>query len=444
MATVQVPLVKCSFGSRRTSIIGAALHQQHRQLRQRRQPTAAQAAAATQSPPRAEANSRSPEPQATAAVVPGASRSLQRAQQAVLDALTGVEGRGKGGLSAEARTQFDAAVAVLEADGGLQAPTTSPLLEGRWRLVFTTRPGTASPIQRTFTGVEAFSVYQDIELADGSEARVCQVVDFGDSVGYLKVEAEASTDSRPLPGFTPREGKGLPFGILGVSSAEPPARRDLRIDFQAAFYLKALPFKVPYPVPFQLLGDERKGWIDITYLAPDGSLRLSRGNKARHARLLEALAQRRGRNDAEILQLVEEVVASGSGVAAPAASPLAGGTWRLLWTQQGDTANPLQKALADKVDNFQILRPEGRLENLVCLAPGVRVRACASCAAEPGATRTSVDIDQVLLELGPLKLPLPIKTDGRGFVEWSYLDEDFRITQGNKGSVFIHTRESSA
>lgn len=195
MATVQVPLVKCSsFGSRRTSIIGAALHQQHRQQWQRRQPTAAQAAAATQSPPRARATSRSPEPQATAALVPGASRSLQRAQQAVLDALTGVEGRGKGGLSAEARTQFDAAVAVLEADGGLQAPTASPLLEGRWRLVFTTRPGTASPIQRTFTGVEAFSVYQDIELADGSEARVCQVVDFGDSVGYLKVGACSTFD----------------------------------------------------------------------------------------------------------------------------------------------------------------------------------------------------------------------------------------------------------
>jgi len=41
-----------------------------------------------------------------------------------------------------------------------QAPTTSPLLEGRWKLLFTTRPGTASPIQRSFTGVEAFSVFQ--------------------------------------------------------------------------------------------------------------------------------------------------------------------------------------------------------------------------------------------------------------------------------------------
>lgn len=48
---------------------------------------------------------------------------------------------------------------------------------------------------------------------------------------------------------------------------------------------------------------------------------------------------------------------------------------------------------------------------------------------------------QVVLELGPLKLPLPVKADGRGFVEWLHLEEDFRISRGNKGSVFIHTRE---
>ena len=36
---------------------------------------------------------------------------------------------------------------------------------------------------------------------------------------------------------------------------------------------------------------------------------------------------------------------------------------------------------------------------------------------------------QVVLEVGPLRLPLPIKPDGKGFVEWLYLDEDFRITR---------------
>ena len=39
------------------------------------------------------------------------------------------------------------------------------------------------------------------------------------------------------------------------------------------------------------------------------------------------------------------------------------------------------------------------------------------------------------------RLSLPIKSDARGFVDWLYLDEDFRITRGNKGSVFVHTRE---
>lgn len=29
----------------------------------------------------------------------------------------------------------------------------------------------------------------------------------------------------------------------------------------------------------RLLGDERKGWVDITYLSPSGAFRLSRGNK---------------------------------------------------------------------------------------------------------------------------------------------------------------------
>lgn len=55
-----------------------------------------------------------------------------------------------------------------------------------------------------------------------------------------------------------------------------------RILFQfdrAAFSLKFLPFKVPYPVPFRLLGDEAKGWLDTTYLSNSGNLRISRGNK---------------------------------------------------------------------------------------------------------------------------------------------------------------------
>lgn len=41
-------------------------------------------------------------------------------------------------------------------------PTARPAIDGKWRLLYTSRPGSASPIQRTFTGVEAFSIYQEV------------------------------------------------------------------------------------------------------------------------------------------------------------------------------------------------------------------------------------------------------------------------------------------
>ena len=71
----------------------------------------------------------------------------------------------------------------------VQAPTNSALLEGRWRLLFTTRPGSASPIQRTFTGVDAFTVYQEILLGGPVGARVNNIVDFGGKIGQLKVQS---------------------------------------------------------------------------------------------------------------------------------------------------------------------------------------------------------------------------------------------------------------
>lgn len=55
----------------------------------------------------------------------------------------------------------------------------------------------------------------------------------------LKVEAEASTESRPREGFTPRRGAGLP--LFGKSQTGPPAKPNMRIDFQfdqAAFDIR--------------------------------------------------------------------------------------------------------------------------------------------------------------------------------------------------------------
>lgn len=59
---------------------------------------------------------------------------------------------------------MDKAVEALESDGGVPNAASSPLVDGSWRLIFTTTPGTASPVQRSFVGVDGFAIYQDIDL----------------------------------------------------------------------------------------------------------------------------------------------------------------------------------------------------------------------------------------------------------------------------------------
>ncbi|CAM9391822.1 unnamed protein product [Heterosigma akashiwo] len=202
------------------------------------------------------------------------------AEAALLETLAALTRRGAGADAAAAERVAEQ-VAVLERTQGIPDPADYPGLNGRWRLLHTTTPGTASPIQRSFVGAAAFSVFQDIDLASPDRPTVANVVEFG-SLGVLTVEALASTAARPLPGFVPRRGDGkiLGLNIFGVSSTEPPANPKQRIDFKfdyAAFDFNFLPFAIPYPVPFRYLGDEVTGWIDITYLSE--SLRIARGNK---------------------------------------------------------------------------------------------------------------------------------------------------------------------
>ena len=59
---------------------------------------------------------------------------------------------------------MDKAVETLEEDGGVTGAASSPIVDGSWRLIFTTTPGTASPVQRSFVGVDTFAIYQDIDL----------------------------------------------------------------------------------------------------------------------------------------------------------------------------------------------------------------------------------------------------------------------------------------
>ena len=198
------------------------------------------------------------------------------------------ENKGRGAkLSANILGDIEEAIAKLESStASIQNPIESPYIDGCWKLLYTSSPGTNSPIQRTFTAFDGVSVYQVVNVLDSTKSflpnnvpDVSNIVCFGDT-SRLRVTALASTVNKPL--ITPRKGDGKIFGlnIFGISSDNQPRNPTERIDFafqDARFEFKNNPIVIPYPVPFKLLGDEAKGWIDNTYLSEN--LRIARGNK---------------------------------------------------------------------------------------------------------------------------------------------------------------------
>ena len=68
---------------------------------------------------------------------------------------------------------------------------------------------------------------------------------------------------------------------------------------------------------------------------------------------------------------------------------------------QTKDANPLQRALAGNVRTTQTLM-DGELRNFSFLAPGVSVRTLGQCSTATK-ERTSVELKDVWLQLGPLK-----------------------------------------
>jgi hypothetical protein len=176
-------------------------------------------------------------------------------------------------------------VAELQAESTLAEVVPADRLNGNWRLLRTSRsdfdwrnplgrrtdgstPGlegflasitgstpaptpSSSPIQRAVT--DAFTVTQDIRSVVAIESG--------------RVEQAVKT----------------PLGVLHLNAAAKydPASASRRINFAFdegyfEFRQAGLP-RLPYPVPFRLLGKEAEGWIDTSYLSD--RLRISTGNK---------------------------------------------------------------------------------------------------------------------------------------------------------------------
>jgi len=199
----------------------------------------------------------------------------------------------------EEEAALEAAVQALEADGGrfgeadLKEDPGLAAIEGEWELVYISKsqfslssplgqrvdgsaPGlealfkaassaagapssssaSSSPIQRAVTSLSGVRVTQTVALPGGAEdreqGRCDQRVEALD--GALTLELRAGAEP---------EGARLNFSFeKGTIGFRTPWGQAL---------------SVPYPVPFKLLGDEARGWLDNVYLSD--RVRLARGNK---------------------------------------------------------------------------------------------------------------------------------------------------------------------
>ncbi|GMP92011.1 hypothetical protein CsSME_00042424 [Camellia sinensis var. sinensis] len=330
-------------------------------------------------------------------------------ENSLIVALIGIQGRGRS-ASPQQLQEVERAVQVLEGLEGVPDPTSSSLIEGRWQLMFTTRPGTASPIQRTFVGVDFFSVFQEVYLRT-NDPRVSNIVRFSDAIGELKVEAAASI----------KDGKRILF----------------QFD-KAAFSFRFLPFRVPYPVPFRLLGDEAKGWLDTTYLSNSGNLRISRGNKGTtfvlqkktepRQRLLAAISTNTGVREAidEFILLTKNV--------AKGEPELLEGEWQMIWSSQMETDSWLENA-ANGLMGVQVVKSNGKLKFLVDILLGIRF-SMDGTFVKSGTNTYDVIMNDGAILAG--QFGVPVEMESKFKLELLYTDEKIRITRGYNNIIFVH------
>ncbi|KAL0435482.1 UNVERIFIED_CONTAM: putative plastid-lipid-associated protein 12, chloroplastic [Sesamum radiatum] len=335
-------------------------------------------------------------------------------ENALINALIGIQGRGRSASSPQLQ-EVERAVQKLENLEGVADPTGSSLIEGRWQLMFTTRPGTASPIQRTFVGVDSFSVFQEVYLRT-DDPRVSNIVKFSDVIGELKVEWRQS-----------KMGNGSSSGLT-----EQP--------FPSNFSS----FKVPYPVPFRLLGDEAKGWLDTTYLSQSGNIRISRGNKGTtfvlqketepRQRLLSTIS-----NGGDVRKAIDEFITLNQSKG-KSELEVVEGEWLMIWSTQEVTESWIENA-AKGLMGKQIIRPNGDIKFLVDILFGFKFSMTGKYA-KSGFNTYDVTMDDAAIVAGPYGIPAEMET--KFTLELLYTDENIRISRGYGKILFVHVRVDAA
>ncbi|XP_014618940.1 probable plastid-lipid-associated protein 12, chloroplastic isoform X3 [Glycine max] len=182
-----------------------------------------------------------------------------------------------------------------------------------------------------------------------------------------------------------------------AASIEDGKRILFRFD-RAAFSFKFLPFKVPYPVPFRLLGDEAKGWLDTTYLSSSGNLHISKGNKGTtfvlqkqtepRQRLLTAISSGKG-----IKEAIDELISLKQNIGQE--PELEDGEWQMMWNSQTVTDSWIENAVNGLMGK-QIIRKNGGIKFLVDILLGLKFSMSGNFVYSDEKLRVSRGINNVI------------------------------------------------
>jgi len=207
--------------------------------------------------------------------------NAQAGEETLLKLLSssGVEGRG---VSLTASDDEEVHRLATELEQKLEEATLdedtndSPLLPGRWRVLYQGKPG----VKTEFLSIDSWKKYlsgegpspiQNLVAGSGSVSRLYQVVQLGEGTA-------GQTGGRILNVID-----ASPAAVVAIEALLENKPQPNRLGFRfsgGTILLRTLwngTLALPYPVPFDLLGDNAKGWLQTDYITDN--LRLSRGNK---------------------------------------------------------------------------------------------------------------------------------------------------------------------
>lgn len=175
-----------------------------------------------------------------------------------------IAGKNRGLLATEIdRVKVLSAIEQLEDHNPNPHPLTTPeLLEGNWRLLYTTSKG--------ILGLDRFPILQLGQIYQCIRVEESKLYNIAEIVGVPLLEGLVSVAARFEPVSEKRVNVKFERSILGLQKFigyRSPNQLIKEIETGKKFF----------PFDFGIENREQKGWLDITYL--DDDLRIGRGNE---------------------------------------------------------------------------------------------------------------------------------------------------------------------